>query len=122
MRNQFGKALAIAACAAILSAATEPAARAATITDDNVGAMVNAATTAADHQALAEYFRAAAKDADKLAQKHQSMLLSQPGKGSSVWDAHCRRLIKRYDELAADYRTMASEQDGMAKAVAAQPH
>ena len=90
------------------------------ITDDNVAAMVTAAKTAADHQALAEYFRAEAKEAETLAQKHRGMKLSHSQKGGSVWDAHCTRLIKRYEDLAGDYRTLASEQDGMAKAAAAQ--
>ncbi len=122
MQKQLGTMIILAAFAVVLSAASAREARADAITSDNVGAMVNAAATAADHQALAEYFRTEATAADKMARKHQSMLLSQTGKGHNIWDAHCRRLIKRYEELASDYRTMASEQDGMAKAVGGQQH
>lgn len=114
------RVLVLAGCVAALFSLTPGQVAAEAITDDNVAAMVTAAKTAADHQALADYFRAEAKEAESLAQKHRGMKLSHSQKGGSVWDAHCTRLIKRYEDLASDYRTLASEQDGMAKAVAAQ--
>ena len=66
-----------------------------TVTADNVGEMVQKATTAADHTALAEYFRGQAKVASENAQKHRSMLVSGPSKSSrQVWDSHCKRSHK----------------------------
>ena len=91
-----------------------------TVTADNVGEMVQKATTAADHTALADYFRGQAKVASENAQKHRSMLVSGPAKSSrEVWDAHCRRLIKSFEAEATAYTDLAKEQDVLAKHVAA---
>lgn len=87
-----------------------------TITEDNVGEMAQKATTAADHTALADYFRAQAKVASEGAQKHRSMLVSGPAKSSrQVWDAHCKRLIQSFEAQAAAYTDLAKEQDVLAK-------
>lgn len=86
------------------------------ITADNVGQMVHQATTAADHRALADYFRAQATAAQDQAQKHRAMLMSGPAKSSSaVWDAHCKTLIKSFEQEAAAYTDLAKEQDALAK-------
>jgi hypothetical protein len=91
-----------------------------TITPDNVGEMVKKASTAADHTALAEYFRSQAEQAKSMAQKHRAMLVSGPAKSSQqVWDAHCKRLIQSFDNEAAAYTDLAKEQDVLAKHVAA---
>jgi hypothetical protein len=88
------------------------------ITPDNVGEMVQKATTAADHTALADYFRAQAKEASASAQKHRSMLVSGPAKSSrAVWDGHCKRLIQSYENEAAAFTDLAKEQDVLAKHV-----
>ena len=91
-----------------------------TITPDNVGEMVQKASTAADHTALADFFRAQAKVATENAQKHRTMLVSGPSKSSrQVWDAHCKRLIQSFEAEAAAYTDLAKEQDVLAKHVAA---
>jgi hypothetical protein len=90
-----------------------------TITQDNVGEMVQKATTAADHTALADYFRAQAETAKDSARKHRAMLVSGPSKSSrQVWDGHCKRLIKSFENEAAAYIDLAKEQDVLAKHVA----
>ena len=87
-----------------------------TITSDNVGDMVQKASTAADHTALADYFRAQAKQAQSMAQKHRAMLVSGPSKSSrQVWDAHCKRLIQSFEQEAAAFTDLAKEQDALAK-------
>ena len=54
------------------------------ITEDNVAEMVQKATTAADHTALADYFRAQAKKAEDNAHKHRAML-DVGGAGAKVF-------------------------------------
>lgn len=110
--------LAVALVLGLLIGAAAPVV-AQTITADNVGEMVQQASTAAEHTALADYFRAQAKVAKDNAQKHRSMLVSGPAKSSrEVWDAHCRRLIKSFEAEAAAYADLAKEQDVLAKHVA----
>ena len=86
------------------------------ITEANVGEMVQSATTAADHTALADYFRAQAKEAADRARKHRAMLVSSSPKTSRhVWNAHCKRLIHSFQDEAAAYTDLAKEQDVLAK-------
>lgn len=104
-------ALAVAAVVGLALPAT-----AQTITADNVGEMVQKATTPAEHTALADYFRAQAKDASASAQKHRAMMVTGPAKSSrEVWDAHCRRLIQSFEAEAAAFTDLAKEQDVLAK-------
>src|SRR5512139_2949723 len=111
---------AIAAALALGLAIAVAAPVVAQITEENVGEMVQKATTPADHTALADYFRAQAKEASANAQKHRTMLVSGPSKSSrQVWDAHCKRLIKSFEAEAAAYTDLAKEQDVLAKHVAA---
>lgn len=113
------RAAAVALCIGLLATATAPA-LAETITTENVAEMAANAKTAADHTAIAEYFRAQAETARKEAQKHRAMLVTGPSNKTSrsVWDAHCRRLIKSYEEQAATYVDLAKEQEVLAKHVA----
>jgi hypothetical protein len=90
------------------------------ITEDNVAEKVQKASTAADHTALADYFRAQAKKAKDNARKHRAMLDVGGGGGKSsrqVWDAHCKRLIQSFESEAAAYEDLAKEQDVLAKHV-----
>jgi len=91
-----------------------------TITADNVGEMAANAKTAADHTAIAAYFHEQAKAAMAQVQKHRAMLATPMGNkpSGSVWDAHCRRLIKSYQEQAEAYSDLAKEQEVLAKHVA----
>lgn len=107
---------AIAATATTLLVWPALPAGAETITADNVGEMTQKASTAADHAALAEYFRTQAEAAEKGAQKHRTMLNAGPDKpGAKLWNAHCKRLIKSYEEQAAAFSDLAQEQETLAK-------
>src|SRR5690349_10229614 len=79
------------------------AAHAADITDDNVEAMMAAAKTPADHQALAAYFTAKSKAAQADVEKHMRMSNLFGGKGKSAWEGHCHSLMKTYEAQAKDY-------------------
>jgi hypothetical protein len=80
--------------------------------------MVKSAKTAAEHTALADYFRAQAQTAKDNAQKHRTMLNAGPSKSSQqVWDAHCKKLIQSFENEAAAYTDLAKEQDVLAKHV-----
>lgn len=112
------KMLLVAALAAALAViwAASPAG-ADTITDDNVEATMKAAKTAADHQALAEYFTAKSKAAEAEVEKHKRMSKLFSGKGGASWEAHCQSLIKTYQEQAKDYAALAKEQTAVAAAL-----
>jgi hypothetical protein len=111
--------LALVCAAAIASAYAAAPAAAETVTSDNVAELTQQATTAADHEALAAYFRGEAKAAAAKAQKHRAMIAVGPPKSSrSVWDAHCKRLIQSFESEAAAYSDLAKEQDVLAKHVA----
>lgn len=92
------------------------AARADTITDDNVAAAVAGAKTAADHQALADYFTAKAKAALETVETHRTMAKALgAGKQGGSWEAHCHALMRTYKAQAADYNALAKEQAALAK-------
>ena len=108
--------IALATLAVALAVGLTTPATAQPITADNVGEMVQKATTAAEHTALADYFRARAKEASEGARKHRSMLVSGPKKPARQdWDAHCKRLIQSFEAQAAAYTDLAKEQDVLAK-------
>jgi hypothetical protein len=114
-----GRKLVVAALAAALAIGwTDSAVRADTITDDNVEAALAAAKTPADHQALAAYFTAKAKEAQANVATHQRMSSLFGGKGKQSWEAHCHSLIKTYEEQAKDYAALAKEQTAVADALA----
>ncbi len=89
-----------------------------TITDDNVEAAMAAAKTSADHEALAAYFTAKSKAAQANVAKHQRMSHLFGGKGNPAWEAHCRSLMKTFEEQAKDYAALAKEQTAVAAALA----
>ena len=114
-----GRKLVVAALAAALAIGwTDSAVRADTITDDNVEAALAAAKTPADHQALAAYFTAKAKEAQANVEMHQRMSGLFGGKGKQSWEAHCHALMKTYGEQAKDYTALAKEQTAVAEALA----
>jgi hypothetical protein len=111
--------LVVAALAAALAIGwTDSAVRADTITDDNVEAALAAAKTPADHEALAAYFTGKAKEAKANVDKHKRMSSLFGGKGKTSWEAHCRSLIKTYQDQADDYAALAKEQTAVAAALA----
>jgi hypothetical protein len=106
---------------AALTLAQAPAVSAAdAVTDENVAERVASAQTAADHEALAAYFRAQAAAAGEKVKLHQNMLSSSAkkvaGKSWVSWEMHCQSLIRSYknaqkeaEQLAADHERLAKE-------------
>ena len=104
-----GLALVLLVSAPVVHADDQP------VTDDTLIERLESAKTAADHEALAAYFRDKASAARRVAQRHQAMLVARTSKGPSPWHAHCTRLIKAYKKQATDYDSLAAVQEKMAK-------
>lgn len=79
--------------------------------------MVEKATTPADHQALARYYRMKAADAQSLAQEHREMAKRYHGKPGQVRNMkqHCDKIADLNEELAAQYEALAKGEDAAAK-------
>lgn len=88
------------------------------VTEANVAQRVQAAKTAADHEALAAYFQAQSAAAAQKVKDHEAMLASFNqigGRPSQVWKTHCESLIKSFRTAAKDYQMLAQEQSTLAK-------
>lgn len=88
------------------------------IDESNVAAKVAAATTAADHQALADYYSSQAAAAGAKVKTHEEMLASFQkggGKPAASWATHCRSLIDTFKRQQKDYTAMAEDQAALAK-------
>jgi hypothetical protein len=91
-----------------------------TVTDANVAELTATAKTAADHEAIAAYYQAEAKEALAQAERHEKMgrrgTRGAPGK--QVFDAmkpHCERLVKSYQAAAESYEALAKLHEQQAK-------
>lgn len=74
---------------------------------------IEAATTRADHEALAVHYDKAAGEARATAAEHHRMANSYggayaTGRGGASMPAHCNAIARRYEEIAADYDAMAA--------------
>jgi hypothetical protein len=78
--------------------------------------MVDSASTPAQHQALARYFRARAADAKALAETHQAMSRSYSGKPGDIrnMNKHCDQIARLNQDLAAQYESLAKAEDAAA--------
>lgn len=76
-------------------------------------AMVDGASTPAQHQALARYFRAQAAEAKALAETHQAMSRSYSGKPGEIrnMNKHCDQIAKLNQDLAAQYESLAKAEE-----------
>jgi hypothetical protein len=83
---------------------------------DLLQVMVDSATTPAQHQALARYFRAKAADAKALAETHQAMSRSYSGKPGELRNMknHCDQIAKLNQDLAAQYESLAKAEEAAA--------
>lgn len=79
--------------------------------------MIDKATTPADHEALARYYRMKAADATSLAQEHREMAKRYHGKPGEVrkMKKHCDKIADLNEELAAQYEALAKGEDAAAK-------
>lgn len=96
-----------------------PARGADTVSDANVTQKIEQASTKADYEALAVYFKAEAAEAAEMAALHEKMLAAvktnSAGRSSRHY-VHCRTLIRSakadedaYQALADQYAEMAQE-------------
>jgi len=103
---------------ALLTAPLSQALAGGDITDSNVAERLASAQSAADHEALATYFRGQAAAAGEKAKVHESMLTgtNNMGNGSASWEMHCRSLIKTYKDAQKEADALAAEHASLAKA------
>jgi hypothetical protein len=112
-----------AGCAALLIlfvAVPAAVAVAETVTDANVAELTETAKTAADHEALAAYYREEAKEALAQVEFHQKMARSgsRPAPGKQAFDSmkpHCERLVRSYQDAAESYEALAKLHEQLAK-------
>jgi len=79
--------------------------------------LIESASSPAQHQALADHFRAQAAGARREAERHRTMAKSYGG-GKPPAEAqrkHCENLAKSFDAQAADYDALAAAHDAEAK-------
>jgi hypothetical protein len=94
---------------------------AAPITADNVNEHIAAAKTAADHEAIASYFRGLAAEQGDRVKRHEAMLASYKKVGGKPYVnviPHCEAIIAKSRELQQDYLEMAKLHDELAKGAA----
>ena len=116
LRTHANRLVVFALAAGLAIGWADAAVRADTITDDNVDAVVAAAKTSADHQALAAYFTSKSEQALANVERHKRMASSLGGgKQGASWQAHCHALMRTYTEQAKDYAALAREQAALAK-------
>ena len=84
--------------------------------DNLLQVLVDSASTPAQHQALARYYRAKAADAKALASEHQAMSRSYAGKPGELrnMNKHCDQIAKLNQDLAAQYENLAKAEDAAA--------
>ena len=107
------------ACLVALTIAVAPGTALSTtdVTSANVAEKSALASTAADHEALAEYFAAEAKDAERRVALHEKMRNRQRGgKYRFRMQHHCRTLIRAaraeqetYEDLVDLHKHLAAE-------------
>ena len=78
-------------------------------------AAISAATTPAQHEALAKQYRELAGAARSHAKHHRAMASHYPpGKGDQM-RAHCEKLVQSFGAQATEYEALAAEHETAAK-------
>jgi hypothetical protein len=106
-----------AGCLLALAPAAGWAQASASGSDSLLQVLVDSASTPAQHQALARYFRAEAADAEALADLHASMSRSYSGKPGELrnMNKHCDQIVKLNQDLAAQYESLAKAEEAAGK-------
>ena len=81
--------------------------------------LAETATTPAQHQALAKYYRAKAAEAKTEADTHRSMMKAYSGMKTAEAkprQEHCSKLASLGDAQAAEYEKLAASHEAQAKA------
>jgi hypothetical protein len=91
--------------------------------DMDIVEKLKSAKTAADHEAIADYYEGEAASAKKKADLHRKMADTYTAGGSSIGKGsgpvplpqHCQNLAKGFDEEASHYTSMAQTHRQLAK-------
>jgi len=88
------------------------------VTEQNVAAKIAAATTPADHEAIAAFYRSEAAAAAAKVKTHEAMAASYKtaGKFGPGLADHCQTLIREYTAAEKDYTKLAEQHEALAKA------
>jgi hypothetical protein len=92
------------------------------VTDDTVAERIASAKTAADHEAIAAYYRAQAAEKAKQVKHHEAMLKSYDnvaGVSKELMRNHCKTLINSYRQEQRAFDALAAEEEKLAKAAGA---
>ncbi len=88
------------------------------ITEANVAQHIATAKTAADHQAIANFYKAQAAAAGEKVKMHEAMDAAyksgQTGKTEARFHEHCKDLISSYKKEQKDNLELAKEHEEMA--------
>ena len=99
-----------------------PAYRARAAQDVDIDKMIATAKTAADHRAIADYYKQEAKEAQEQADKHKKMAqdygMASIGRQATKthFHQHCEALVRSYESAAKEYNDLAKMHEEMAKA------
>jgi hypothetical protein len=120
MQNQrriSPRALAVA-MGLLVGLATAVVAAGPPITEEQLPEKIEKATSAADHQALASYYRGEAQAAEKKVAEHETMAARYAGlTGKRDWASHCSSLVAYYRKIAAEYQDLAKLHESQAAAL-----
>jgi len=100
--------------------AAAPIALVARAADDQaiVDVLIEGASTPAQHQALADYYKAKAADARKEAENHRAMAKTYGSQKATISAAqmdHCNKLASLSDSQAAEWEQLAAAHAAAAK-------
>ena len=82
--------------------------------DDPEMHMVESAKSPADHAALADHYRAEGRKARARQEHHRLMAQVYRGKQLTGNGVHCRRLAKKFGEIADEFEGLASSHEKLA--------
>ena len=119
------RVLALVGAAMVLLVGITSGGQAAAAENVDIVQKVQAAKTAADHEAIASYYDAQAAAAKKKAEEHRKMADTYKAGGTSIGKGsgpvalpqHCQALAKTFDGEAAEYTAMAQAHRDIAKNV-----
>jgi hypothetical protein len=120
MRNRIVRLTAAIILLAAAAVIPQPGHAVTPVTDDTLAAALASANTAADHEALAAYFRSKAEEEAAVIAKHEAMLANLKGKGKAYNNflPHCRSIIHSAHQAKEAYEKLADQQATMAEAAA----
>ena len=99
-----------------------PAYRAGAAQDVDIDKMIASAKTASDHQAIADYYKQQAKEAQEQADRHKKMAqeysMASVGRQATKthFHQHCEALVRSYESAAKEYNDLAKMHEDMATA------